>query len=151
MLTRRAQGGERLLLLLLDGDENPLVLGAGALVLLIPPPPLDVVVTRQSLQPSLLEYVRADLELLLARPQEGREVVERQLAVEVEVLGPRSPTNWCVSFLSLFACVRGRARASVVAKVLQLTLGISWRRRDGRGTKSMSDGDSGLSGSHARY
>ena len=33
MLTRRAQGGERLLLLLLDGDENPLVLGARALVL----------------------------------------------------------------------------------------------------------------------
>ena len=33
MLTRRAQGGVRLLLLLLDGDEDPLVLGARALVL----------------------------------------------------------------------------------------------------------------------
>ena len=49
---------------------------------------------------------------------------------------------------SLSVCLcEWRTSASVVAKVLQLTLGVFWWRRDWRGTKSMSDGDSGLSGS----
>ena len=64
--------------------------------------------------------------------------------------GARATNQWS-SFPSLFACVSGgRARVSS-RRPCNLPWGCFWWRRDGRGTKSTSDGVSGLSGSHARY